>query len=138
MEKNILVLAVLLIGIIAIIAVMNNVDDGTGNKTSRLKMKLSNPGYESESVRGFLYYNNSSGNCYSSDNNRTKACDFTSSGLKNLVGNTVWNTGSNDGVTYTYENIITGKFYELERSNNSGKICTSGYYCNDTVVRTTT
>ena len=33
MEKNILDLAVLLIGIIAIIGVMNNVDDGTGNKT---------------------------------------------------------------------------------------------------------
>ena len=158
-----------------IIGVMNNIDDGTGKKETRVKlirkesigtyswdssessvnsgygvnewsqadlMKLLNPGFESESVGGSLYYNNSSKNCYSSNNNGTKACDFTSSGiktnLKNLVGNALWNTGSNDGVTYTYKNIITNKFYELERSSNNGKICTSGTYCNDTVTRTTT
>ena len=158
-----------------IIGVMNNIDDGTGKKETRIKlirnevigeyswdtsdssvntsygvnewsqadvMKLLNPGYESESVGGSLYYNNSSGNCYSTYNNATKACDFTNSGLKtnlkNLVGNTLWNTGSNDGTTYTFDNIITNKFYELERSSNTGKICTSGTYCNDTVTRTTT
>ena len=158
-----------------IIGVMNNIDDGTGKKETRIKlirnesigtyswdssessvnggygvnewsqadlMKLLNPGFESESVGGSLYYNNSSKNCYSSNNNGTKACDFTSSGiktnLKNLVGNTLWNTGSNDGVTYTYKNIITNKFYELERSSNNGKICESDSYCNDTVTRTTT
>ena len=158
-----------------IIGVMNNIDDGTGKKESRIKlirnesigtyswdtsdsgvnngygvnewsqadlMKLLNPGYESESVGGSLYYNNGSGNCYNDSNNTTTSCDFTSSGLKtnlkNLVGNTLWNTGSNDGVTYTYNNIITNKFYELERSSNTGKICTSGKYCNDSVTRTTT
>ena len=162
-----------------IIGLMNNIDDGTGKKETRLKlirnesignyswdtsdssvnngygvnewsqadlMKLLNPGYESESVGGSLYYNNSSGNCYSSLNNATTSCDFTSSGLKtnlkNLVGNTLWHTGSNDEVTYTYNNIITNKFYELERSSNDGKICESSVvahlYCNDTVTRTTT
>lgn len=74
--------------------------------------------------------------------NKTKACDFTSSGLKtnlkNLVGNTLWHTGSNDGVTYTEDNIVTSKFYELERSSNNGKICKLDDYCNDTVTRTTT
>ena len=154
---------------------MNNIDDGTGKKETRIKlirneaigkyswdtsessinygygvnewsqadlMKLLNPGYESESVGGSLYYNNSSGNCYSSKNNGTTACDFTATGLKtnlkNLVGNTLWNTGSNDGVTYKDNNIIASKFYELERSSNNGKICTSGTNCNDTVTRTTT
>ena len=162
-----------------IIGLMNNIDDGTGKKETRLKlirnesignyswdtsdssvnngygvnewsqadlMKLLNPGYESESVGGSLYYNNSSGNCDSSLNNATTSCDFTSSGLKtnlkNLVGNTLWHTGSNDEVTYTYNNIITNKFYELERSSNDGKICESSVvahlYCNDTVTRTTT
>ena len=158
-----------------IIGVMNNIDDGTGKKETRVKlirnefigeyswdssessvnngwgvnewsqadlMKLLNPGYESASVGGSLYYNNSSGNCYSSLNNATTSCDFTSSGLKtnlkNLVGNTLWNTGSNDGVTYTFKNIITNKIYELERSGNNGKICTSGDWCSDTVTRTTT
>ena len=158
-----------------IIGVMNNIDDGTGKKETRIKlirnesigkyswdssessvnsgwgvnewsqadlMKLLNPGYESESVGGSLYYNNSSGNCYFDENNATKACDFTSSGLKtnlkNLVGNTLWHTGSNDGVTYTEDNIVTSKFYELERSSNNGKICKLDDYCNDTVTRTTT
>ena len=159
-----------------IIGLMNNIDDGTGKKESRIKlirnesigtyswdtsessvnngygvnewsqadlMKLLNPGYESESVGGSLYYNNSSGNCYSDRNNATKACDFTSSGLKtnlkNLVGTTLWNTGTNGTNSYdSASNGLASHFYSYERSNNSGKICTSGTYCNDTVTRTTT
>ena len=105
-------------------------------------MKLLNPGYESEAVGGSLYWNSGSGTCYSSDNNETKACNFTSAGikdkLKSLISDAVWNTGANDGQTYTDNNIKTAKFYELERSNNTGKICTSGQYCNDTLGRTTT
>ena len=104
-------------------------------------MKLLNPGYESESVGGSLYWNNQSGTCYSGSSNSTSSCNFTSTGikekLKNMLGNAVWNTGSN-GSSYSYNNIITSKFYELERSINTGKICTSGDYCNDTVSRTTT
>ncbi len=104
-------------------------------------MKLLNPGYESESVGGSLYYNGGSGTCYSGQSNTTSSCDFASSGLKEnlkaLIGDAIWNTGSNDGVIYGYD-TITSKFYELERSNNTGKICSSGNYCNDTVERTTT
>ena len=105
-------------------------------------MKLLNPGYESESVGGSLYWNNKSGTCYCNSNNGTKSCNFTSTGikdkLKKMLGNAVWNTGANDGVTYKYNNITTSKFYELERSTNTGKICTSGNWCTDTVARTTT
>ncbi len=159
-----------------IIGLMNNIDDGTGKKETRIKlirnesigtyswdssessvnngfgvnewsqadlMKLLNPGYESESVGGSLYYNNSSGNCYSGNYNRTKACDFTTTGLKtnlkNLVGNTLWNTGSNDTNDWTSaSNGLASHFYSYERSSNNGKICTSGLSCNDTVQRTTT
>ena len=154
-----------------IIGVMNNIDDGTGKKETRIKlirnesigtyswdtsessvnngdgvnewsqadlMKLLNPGYESESVGGSLYYNNSSGNCYSSNNNGTKACDFTTTGLKtnlkSLISDTLWNTGTNG----TNMDISASNFYSYERSSNNGKICTSGDYCNDTVTRTTT
>ena len=154
-----------------IIGLMNNIDDGTGKKETRIKlirneaigtyswdssessvnsgygvnewsqadlMKLLNPGYESESVGGSLYYNNSSGNCYYAENNATKACDFTTTGLKtnlkNLVGNTLWHTGSQG----TNSSSLTSSFYTYERSSNTGKICTSGTYCNDTVTRTTT
>ena len=159
-----------------IIGVMNNIDDGTGKKETRIKlirnesigeyswdisessenhsygvnewsqadlMKLLNPGYESESVGGSLYYNNSSGNCYSYMENKTKACDFTSSGLKtnlkNLVGNTLWNTGTNGAYSYdSASNGLASHFYSYERSSNTGKICTSFNYCDDTVTRTTT
>ncbi len=159
-----------------IIGVMNNIDDGTGKKETRIKlirnesigkyswdsskssinrgygvnewsqadlMKLLNPGYESESVGGSLYYNGGSGNCYNNSNNSTTACDFTSSGLKtnlkNLVGNTLWNTGTNGPNDSTSaSNGLASHFYSYERSSNNGKICTSGSYCNDTVTRTTT
>ena len=158
-----------------IIGTMKDIDDGTGNKSDRVKlirsesiggyswdtsessvnggkgvnewsgadlMKLLNPGYESELVGGSLYWNNQSGTCYSDENNVTTSCNFTSTGikdkLKTLISDAVWNTGANDGKTYTYNNIITSKFYELERSSNTGKICSSGNYCNDTVERTTT
>ena len=159
-----------------IIGLMNNIDDGTGKKETRIKlirnesigeyswdtsassvnegngvnewskadlMKLLNPGYESESVGGSLYYNNSSGNCYSSNNNGTTACDFTTTGLKtnlkNLVGNTLWHTGTNGTNDYTSASYgLASHFYSYERSGNNGKICTSSTSCNDTVTRTTT
>ena len=159
-----------------IIGIMNNIDDGTGKKESRLKlirsesigkyswdssdssindgrgvnewsqadlMKLLNPGYESESVGGSLYYNSGSGNCYSSRNNGTKACDFTTTGLKtnlkNLVGNTLWHTGTNGTNSVTSaSNGLASHFYGYERSSNNGKICTSNPGCNDMAARTTT
>ncbi len=159
-----------------IIGVMKNVDDGTGNKSDRVKlirassignylwdtsessinsgygvnewsqadlMKLLNPGYESESIGGSLYWNRGSGTCYAGLNNNTTSCDFTSTGikekLKNMIGNAVWNTGSQGTNDYTSaSNGLTKHFYAYERSENTGKICTSGDDCNDTILRTTT
>ena len=46
-------------------------------------MKLLNGGYETETVGGSLYWNAKSGTCYNGENNATKSCDFTSTGLKN-------------------------------------------------------
>ena len=123
----------------------SSVNSGLGiNEWSQADlMKLLNPGYESESVGGSLYYNNSSGNCYSDDNNATTACDFTTTGLKtnlkNLVGNTLWHTGSNGTNRLdSASSGLTSHIYSYERSGNTGKICTSGKHCNDTVTRTTT
>ena len=100
-------------------------------------MKLLNPGYESESVGGSLYWNNQSGTCYSGSSNSTTSCNFTSTGikekLKNMLGNAVWNTGAS-----TTSSQIASKWYTEERGTRNGKICTSGNYCNDTVKRTTT
>ena len=153
-----------------IIGVMKNIDDGTGNKSDRVKlirnesignyswdtsidsinsglgvnewsqadlMKLLNPGYESESVGGSLYWNSGSGWCYGNSKNRTTSCNFMSIGiktkLKSLIGNAVWNTGAPAKLEQ-----ITSKFYTDERGNGTGKSCTSGYRCSDTVKRTTT
>ena len=106
-------------------------------------MKLLNPGYESETVGGSLYWNNQSGTCYNNKQNATTSCNFTSTGikekLKNMIGNAVWNTGSNGTNDFTSSsNGLTKHFYTYERSANNGKICSSGNYCNDTVERTTT
>ena len=157
-----------------IIGVMNNIDDGTGNKESRIKlirnesigtyswdtsdstvngglgvnewsqsdaMKLLNPGYERESVGGSLYYNIDSGNCYNGENNATTSCDFTDIGLKAnlkaLISDAIWHTGTNGKNSYTSSsNGLTSHFYGYERSNNTGKICIAGDYCNDVIIRT--
>ena len=88
------------------------------------------------------YWNRTSGTCYNGSNNRTTSCNFSSNGLttaaKNLIENAVWNTGTVDGSTNTYSNTNAITFYTSERSTNTGKICSSGTSCNDTVARTTT
>ncbi len=169
-----------------IIGVMKSIDDGTGNKSDRVKlirnesiggyswdtskssvnsgygvnewshadlMKLLNPGYEENkdtnssgteiTVNNSLYYNSSSGLCYWDSNNGTNVCNFTSTGikdkLKTLIGDAVWNTGSQGTNSWTSASGgLTKHFYTYERSDNTGKICTSSNYCNDTVARTTT
>ena len=104
-------------------------------------MKLLNPGYESESIGGSLYWNRGAGKCYNGINSGSTSCNFRSIGindeLKKLIGDAVWNTGTNDGIIYTNKNILTTKFYELERGSNNAKTCSSGNSCNDTVTRTT-
>ncbi len=159
-----------------IIGTMKDIDDGTGNKSDRVKlirsesignyswdtsessvsgglgvnewsqadlMKLLNPGYESETIGGSLYWNNQSGTCYNDENNTTTNCDFTSTGIKNklktLISDVVWNTGSQGTNSWTSASGgLTKHFYTYERSDNTGKICSSEDYCTDTVARTTT
>ena len=156
-----------------IIGVMNNIDDGTGKKESRIKlisddsifpasydfglnktkqntygvnewsesdiMQLLNPGYNNNSINGSMYYygrffgweklcnlnGKHTANCY------TGLVSFPSI-LDTLSANAVWNTGANNN------NAYTNKFYEYERSSNTGKICSSGDYCNDEITRKTT
>lgn len=95
-----------------IIGVMNNIDDGDGNKETRIKLIREEPiglyswdtsyygGYQSNSINGGFgvnewsmsdikvllnegpYWNHTTGNCYYDWNNRTVPCDFTATGLK--------------------------------------------------------
>ena len=78
-------------------------------------MKLLNPGYESETTGGSLYYNAKSGNCYAWQNNATKTCNFTSTGIKNditrnLISDTTYYLGGLAG-----NSIYPNEVYDYER-----------------------
>ena len=107
-------------------------DNGKNDWTDARLMKLLNPGYESETTGGSLYYNSGSGNCYAGKNNATKACDFTSTGIKNdktrglifeetysLLGWDDYSVYSNQ--MYEYERS-TGKVYSGRPTEWQGKI----------------
>ena len=92
---------------------------GKNDWTEARLMKLLNPGYESETTGGSLYYNAKSGNCYSGQNNTTTTCDFTSTGIKNaetrsmILDNTYSLLGWDDSSVYS------NQMYEYERSTGS-------------------
>ena len=91
-----------------------------------------------------MYYGGTEVTCYGGRNNQTTTCptgtiDETS---KSLIDNHTWNTGAIDVTDTTIVNQETGAlntvpFYNAERGNVTGKICSSGNNCNDTVERTT-
>ena len=136
----------------------SNVNNGYGvNEWSQSDlMKLLNSGYETNKdqiceedqctndnlVNNSLYWDGGNGQCYDGFKNSASSCSFTNTkmpdNLKNMIDTVTWNTGSN-GET-SYDNIKVNKFYDLERSNNTGDICKSGSggnYCTDTIDRTT-
>ncbi len=95
----------------------SNINLGNGiNEWSQAKlMKLLNPGYENETVGGSLYYNKGSGTCYSRNNNATKSCDFTSTGIKNdatknKIAEVTWNLGG-----WNTASIYSNQIYGYER-----------------------
>ena len=82
-------------------------------------MKLLNPGHESESVGGSLYYNSKSGTCYLNQSNATTSCNFTSTGIKNdttrnMIAETTWNLGGWDT-----SKIFSNEMYEKERGTTT-------------------
>ena len=89
-----------------------------------------------------MYYGGTSVTCYNGKYDQTTTCptnrlDETS---KSLIDNHIWNTGApNDSTLYdsTTNSYDTVEFYNAERGNETGKICSSGIACNDTVERTT-
>ncbi len=94
--------------------------------TARLNYLL-NPGHDSESVGGSLYYNAESGTCYYGQNNATISCDFNSTGLKNnttrnAIESVVWSLG---GIS-DYNTATPQKFYNDERNSQvfSGRLST--------------
>ena len=88
---------------------------GKNDWTDARLMKLLNPGYDSETVGGSLYYNAKSGTCYNDGNNATKDCDFTSIGIKNsatrnLIQEVVYNIGG-----WNTNAVYSDFIYEKER-----------------------
>ena len=79
---------------------------------------LLNPGHESETIGGSLYWNRGAGNCYYGQNNATEACDFTTTGLtekaKAMIGDAKWYLGGSS----TYEDVTTPMFYTRERGTS--------------------
>ena len=124
-----------------IIGVMNNVDDGTGKKETRLKIIRDEPigpySWDNKATslddqvndwnNSFLkdvlnegaYWSRISGECPYGQNGTTTSCDFSTTGLTNdakvMIGNAIWNLGT----TNFYENARTASdAYVAERSEN--------------------
>ncbi|MBE6158235.1 MAG: hypothetical protein E7159_00195 [Firmicutes bacterium] len=58
------------------------------------------------------------------------------SNAKEMIQEVKWNTGSNG--SNEFSTLTTKNMYTYERSENTGKICSSGTYCNDGENRKTT
>ena len=92
-----------------------NSGDGENEWPQADLMKLLNPGYDSETIGGSLYYNSSSGTCYNDTTNATTSCDFTSSGIKNdetrnKIAEVTWNLGG-----WNTSEIFSNQIYGYER-----------------------
>ena len=94
--------------------------NGKNDWTDARLMKLLNPGYESETTGGSLYYNSGSGNCYVGQNNATKACDFTSTGIKNDKTRGLISEETYSLLGWSTSSVYANEIYEYERS--TGKV----------------
>ena len=82
-----------------------------------------------------VYYGGSAVTCYNEANNTTTTCPAASLNepAKTMIDDHTWNTGAIEYATRT----DTIAFYNAERGSLTGKKCTDGVGCNDTVTRTT-
>ena len=93
---------------------------GKNDWTTARLMKLLNPStYYSTDTNDngkgqSLYWNATSGTCYSGQNNATTSCNFTSTGIKdttrNMIAETTWNLGG-----WNTSDIYSNVMYEKER-----------------------
>ena len=97
-------------------------NNGKNDWTDARLMKLLNPGYESETTGGSLYYNAKSGNCYSGYSNSTKTCDFTSTGIKNDTTRNMISESNYSLLGWSSSSVYADQIYEYERS--TGKVYT--------------
>lgn len=93
---------------------------GKNDWTDARLMKLLNPGYESETTGGSLYYNAKSGNCYAGINNTTTTCNFTSSGIKNATTRNMISDNNYSLLGWNSSKVYSDQIYEYERT--AGKV----------------
>ena len=90
-------------------------DNGKNNWSDARLNYLLNPGHESETYGGSLYWNGKSGTCYASSNNGTTSCNLTYAGLtdaaKLMIGDAKWYIGGSS----TYDGVTSTIFYTRER-----------------------
>ena len=93
-------------------------DNGKNNWSDARLNYLLNPGHESETYGGSLYWNRKSGTCYAGERNATKSCDFTFTGLndiaKTMIGDAKWYLGGTGDFTSS-SNGLASHFYKNER-----------------------
>ena len=93
-------------------------DYGKNNWPDARLNYLLNPGHESETYGGSLYWNRKSGTCYYGQNNATTSCDFTSTGLtdaaKSMIGDAKWYLGGTSNYT-SLSNGLVSHWYKYER-----------------------
>ena len=121
-----------------IIGAFHDVDDGTGNKETRLKIirdeSIGNYSWDSSastvnSGRGVndwskadlmtelntLYYNSTSGTCYNGSKNASTTCNFTSTGLdstaRSMIDDAVYHLGGSS----SYSGLYADDYYNAER-----------------------
>lgn len=94
-------------------------NDGKNDWTDARLMKLLNPGYETETTGGSLYYNSGSGNCYAGQNNATKACDFTVTGIKNNKTRSLISEETYSLLGWDNSEVYSNQMYEYEKSTGS-------------------
>ena len=94
-------------------------NDGKNDWTDARLMKLLNPGYETETTGGSLYYNSGSGNCYAGQNNATKACDFTVTGIKNNKTRGLISEETYSLLGWDNSEVYSNQMYEYEKSTGS-------------------
>ena len=97
---------------------------GKNDWTTARLMKLLNPSTyyttdANDNGKGqSLYWNATSGACYSGQNNATISCNFTSTGIKdttrNMIAETTWNLGG-----WNVSNLFSNVMYEKERGTTT-------------------
>ena len=93
-------------------------NDGRNEWSDARLNYLLNPGHESETAGGSLYWNREAGNCYKGYQNATTTCDFTTTGLtekaKAMIGDAKWYLGGTANYNSS-SNGLASHWYKYER-----------------------